>query len=233
MKLADHAKRLVSEMSFVAFDTETTGLGEARLVEVAAVKFKNGAVLDEFCTLVNPGCHIPSEVTAIHGITDRMVAHAPRASQALPQLVRFVDGAILMAHNASFDIKVLAAELYRSRLSIPDIDALDTCRLARRLLKGMPNYQLTTLSACLGFSQKPQHRALSDAHAVRDVFDRCLRALSSRPTLESVIRTNGAPYSFKKAITTSQVIDRSYRMSQSEASGAGPHHRRGRSSSIR
>jgi DNA polymerase III subunit epsilon len=205
-RLAEHVETAASDLTFVAFDTETTGLGEAHLVEVAAVKFKGGAVLDEFCTLVNPGCHIPSYVAAIHGITDRMVANAPRAAHVLPKFQSFVEGAILVAHNASFDIKVIAAELYRSRLPIREREALDTCRIARRVLRGMPNHRLDTLAAHLGISRRPQHRALADALAVVEIFDCCLRAISSRPTLEEVLRANGRPYSFAKAVATSQVI---------------------------
>lgn len=208
MRLADYSAIPVSELTFVALDTETTGLGEAELVEVAAVRFRDGTVLDEFCTLVNPGRRIPAEVTAIHGITDDMVAGAPRAAEVLPALLGFLEGSFLVAHNASFDVRVLAAELYRSRLPAPAMEALDTVRIARRVLRGMPNHRLGTLAAHLGVSQQPAHRALADALVVVEVFAHCLRAIAPSPTLQDVLRANGSPYSFERAASTSRIIRR-------------------------
>jgi DNA polymerase-3 subunit epsilon len=210
VKLADLSHRLTSDLTFVALDTETTGLGEAYLVEVAAVKFKAGAILGEFSTLINPGRHIPSYVTAIHGITDEMVKNAPYAREALPDFFDFLEDAILIAHNASFDIKVLAAELFRSDLAIPGREALDTCRIARRAMLSSPNYRLITLAQYLGLSRLPDHRALADAQAVVAVFEYCLQTLPWPQTLEEVLKVNGRPYSFARAVASSQIIRHNY-----------------------
>jgi DNA polymerase III subunit epsilon len=208
MRLLELAECFVSELTFIALDTETTGLGEAHLVEVAAVKYRRSKVLEEFSTLVNPGRHIPSYVTAIHGITDAMVKDAPRASRVLPSLRRFINGGILIAHNASFDIKVLTAELYRSRLPIPDVEALDSCRITRRLFRRLPNHRLGTIAEAFGLANRPEHRALSDARAVMQIFEHCLEILPQPSTLGLLLEANGTPYSFARAVESSHLIRR-------------------------
>src|SRR5262245_20396696 len=111
----------LDDIPFVAFDTETTGLRDSdRLVELGAVRFRGGLVEGEFTAIVNPAVPIPAEATAVHGIRDEDVAGEPRAGEVLPTFLSFIEGAALVGHNAPFDVRVLALELLRAGLRLPD-----------------------------------------------------------------------------------------------------------------
>jgi CBS domain-containing protein len=107
-------------LPFVALDTETTGLSpaSARVVELAAVRVTAGSIDPEapLVARVNPGIPIPPTATAIHGITDEMVAGAPVAGRALPRLQAFISGRLLVGHAVGFDLAVLAREARRAGL---------------------------------------------------------------------------------------------------------------------
>lgn len=160
---------------FIALDTETTGLHPAagRLVEVAALRFdRTGRILAEFAELVNPGQPIPPEATVIHGITDEMVAEADGPDRVLPRLIAFIDipDAVLVAHNAPFDLAFIAIAMARLGLSPPNVPVLDTRLLARHLLPHASGYALEQVAAYFGISIPDHHRALPDARAVRLVL---------------------------------------------------------------
>jgi DNA polymerase III subunit epsilon len=124
------------DVTFVVLDLETTGLspGADRITEVGAVKVRGGEVIGELQTLVHPGRPIPPAVTAVTGITDAMVRDAPRIEAVLPTVLRFLGDAVLVAHNASFDVSFLraAVEAQGGRPFQPTV--VDTARLARRLV---------------------------------------------------------------------------------------------------
>ncbi|MEX2289736.1 MAG: DEDD exonuclease domain-containing protein [Mycobacteriales bacterium] len=162
------------ETTFVVVDLETTG-GSARaceITEIGAVKVRGGEVLGEFQTLVRPGQAIPPFIAVLTGITDAMVAGAPRLDAALPAFLEFSRGAVLVAHNAPFDLGFLEAGCERLDLLWPAPDWLDTARLARRVLTRdeAPNCKLSTLAPLFRSTTTPNHRALSDARATVDVL---------------------------------------------------------------
>jgi DNA polymerase III subunit epsilon len=178
---------VLTEIPFVAFDTETTGLHATdRLVEMAAVRFRAGLVEAEWSTLVNPGGPIPPEAIAVHGISDAAVAGAAPAADLLPRFLGFIDGAALVAHNAPFDIRVMALELLRAGLPLPDNPVLDTCALSRCLGIEVPNHRLGTLARKLGVPQGRAHRALTDARVAKDLLQAYFRELGG--TAESLVR---------------------------------------------
>src|SRR5690606_33692643 len=116
--------------------TETTGLSPSSegLVEVAAVRFNLLAGPQEyFQTLVNPRKPIPPGATRVHGITDEMVFEAPAIEEVLPSFFRFTENAVLVAHNAPFDIGFLALHSLRSGFTPPDQPVLDSCMFSRRV----------------------------------------------------------------------------------------------------
>src|SRR4030088_462483 len=123
---------------FVVVDLETTG-GSAlydRVMEVAAIRFENGVVQDRFDRLVEPGVPIPPFVTRITGINAALVRGRPSFDTLLPDLRRLIDGAVVVAHNASFDCNFLTNSF--SRVGITgDFERLCTLRLARRLIPGL------------------------------------------------------------------------------------------------
>lgn len=168
------------DVTFVVVDLETTGgtPGVNGITEIGAVKVRGGEVLGEFQTLVNPGIPVPAFISTLTGITTGMVRSAPRIEEVLPSFLEFATGAVLVAHNAPFDMGFLKAAARACGYPWPGNQVLDTVRLARRVVlrDEAPNHKLGTLAALFGASVTPDHRALSDARATVDV----LHALLSR-----------------------------------------------------
>jgi DNA polymerase-3 subunit epsilon len=164
----------LSEVTFVVVDLETTG-GSATvdsITEIGAVKVRGGEVLGEFQTLVNPGVGIPPFIVVLTGITDAMVAPAPLIGEVLPAFLEFAHGAVLVAHNAPFDLGFLRAAAERHDMVWPAPRKIDTAVLARRVLTRdeTPNCKLSTLAKLFRTSTEPCHRALADARATVDVL---------------------------------------------------------------
>lgn len=164
----------LDQAEFVAFDLETTGFSPvaARIVEVGAVRFRaDGTVLDQFSQLVNPLCRIPADATAVHGITDQMVARQPVIAEVLPRFCEFLGSprSVLLAHNAGFDVGFLSVAFGRCGRVCPEHQVFDTCALARRRLS-LPNYKLETLGRYLGLIEREDHRSLADSLLLKDVF---------------------------------------------------------------
>ena len=162
------------EVTFVVVDLETTG-GSARtdsITEVGAVKVRGGEILGELATLVDPGTGIPPAIVALTGITEMMIAGAPRLATVLPSLLEFCAGAVLVAHNSPFDVGFLREACRRQETPWPKPPVLCTARLARAVLDRaeVPSVRLSALAELFGASTRPNHRALSDARATVDVL---------------------------------------------------------------
>ncbi|TDE88957.1 DEDD exonuclease domain-containing protein [Occultella glacieicola] len=168
--------------TFVVVDLETTGGSPAasEITEIGAVKVRGGEVLGEFQTLVNPGVGIPPMITVLTGITNAMVIEAPPIAEVLPAFLEFAHGAVLVAHNARFDVGFLKAAAARMDLSWPRPQVVDTVALARRVVTRdeAPNHKLGTLAALFHAETTPDHRALSDARATVDVLHALLARMS-------------------------------------------------------
>jgi DNA polymerase III subunit epsilon len=160
--------------TFVIVDLETTGgsPGTSEITEVGAVKVCGGEVLGEFQTLVDPGREIPPYISVLTGITSMMVAAAPRIGTVLPAFLEFARGAVLVAHNAPFDLGFLKAACAETGTAWPPAASVDTAVLARRLLTRdeVPNCKLATLAPFFSATTSPTHRALDDARATVDVL---------------------------------------------------------------
>lgn len=179
--------KLLRDTDFIAFDLETTGLHPlaAHIVEIGAVRFRgDGTILGEFQQLVDPGCHIPDNATYIHGITDDDVAGQPTIREALPRFLEFVGDspAVMLAHNAAFDLGFLAAAIRRLRQPCPMHAVVDTLILARRRLQ-LPNHKLETIGRFLRLIHDARHRALEDTLLLKDVF---LKLVGRRPVMRTV-----------------------------------------------
>lgn len=163
----------LSETTFVVIDLETTGGSPSScgITEVGAVKLQGGETLGTFRTLVNPGLAIPSEITYLTGITQAMVLPAPPIGAVIDALASFVGDAVIVGHNVRFDLGFLNAAMDRhgrARFSNP---VVDTCALARRLVRDeVPNCRLATLASYLRVGHAPTHRALDDALATAGVL---------------------------------------------------------------
>ncbi len=160
------------EVPFVALDLETTGArtGTSKITEIGAVRIEGLREVATFHTLVNPMRPIPRMITEITGITQDMVAAAPRIDQVIPDLLEFLRGAVIVAHNAGFDVGFLNYELRRLKGTELGDGAIDTLPLARALAPGLFNYKLATVAEALGAPVAACHRALADAQAAAHVF---------------------------------------------------------------
>jgi DNA polymerase III subunit epsilon len=172
--LADVSLR---ETTFVVVDLETTGgrasgEGHDAITEIGAVKVRGGAVLGELATLVDPGRSIPPQIVALTGITSVMVCNAPTIDSVLPAFLEFARGAVLVAHNAGFDIGFLRAAAERCEIPWPRPPVLCTVQLARRVLTRdeAPSVRLAALARLFNAATTPTHRALDDARATVDVL---------------------------------------------------------------
>ncbi|MFC1467575.1 PolC-type DNA polymerase III [Verrucomicrobiota bacterium] len=163
-------------MNFIAFDTETTGIkpGQDRIIELGAVKFINGEPGDRFETLINPGVPIPPGASRVNGITDDMVADAPKIETKLDEFAAFCGDMPLVAHNAPFDFKFIKAAIETHRSQAPKGTVLDSCELARKMLPNMINYKLGTLVAHFQFPTTTFHRAADDAVYCGLLFQRLI-----------------------------------------------------------
>lgn len=164
----------LSETTFVVVDLETTGgsADQDSITEIGAVKIRGGQVLGEMATLVDPGRSIPPYIVELTGITDAMLIDAPRIDEVLPAFLEFADGAVLVAHNAPFDIGFLKAAASRTARPWPNFRVLCTVKLARRVLSRdeAPSVKLSALAHLFRVTTQPTHRALDDARATVDVL---------------------------------------------------------------
>ena len=171
----------LADAPFVIVDLETTG-GSAnfdRVLEVAAIRVEGGVVQDRLERLVEPGVPIPPFVTRLTGIDAALVRGRPSFEALLPDLQRLMDGAVVVAHNASFDCGFLANAFARARLPW-QAERLCTLRLARRLVPGLHSYKLDSLCAALGFPFVQRHRAGPDAEATLSLLRHLLQTAAER-----------------------------------------------------
>lgn len=188
----DDLGRHLATTPFVVVDLETTGAGpEATITEIGAVRVCGGEVVGEFQTLVNPTVHIPPLIQVLTGITDAMVADAPRLDQALPPFLEFARGSVLVAHNAGFDVGFLKRACAAQQLPWPGFGVVDTVALARGVLMRdeVPNVKLATLARHFKVTNTPNHRALTDARATVGVLHGLLERVGNLgvSTLEDLL----------------------------------------------
>jgi DNA polymerase-3 subunit epsilon len=156
----------IFEQPVVVFDTETTGTGRSdRLVEFGGLRFEPGQAPILFATLIRPGIPIPWHAQNVHNISEQMVAGQPSFDRVLPDIVAFFEGALVFAHNLSFDERLLRQSAEVSGGSI-DFDGRCTVRLARRIhpeRRGRGAHSLSGLADLYGLENPAAHRALGDA----------------------------------------------------------------------
>lgn len=158
-------------MRAIFYDTETTGVRSEkdRIIEIAAYDPLNDCSFEQ---LINPGCSIPAEATAIHHITNEMVAEAPSFSTVAANFFKFCEGdVVLIAHNNDgFDYHFLKAEFERCSLALPSWKFLDSLKWARRYRPDLPRHTLQFLREIYGIAANNAHRALDDVIVLHKVF---------------------------------------------------------------
>ena len=165
--------RPLSDVEFVVVDVETTGLapGRHRLIEVGAVIIRDGDPVASFSQLINPGRHIPQFITRFTGISEKMVARRPPASEVLPRLREFIGERPIVGHNVGFDLGFLNFETEHAGLAQPfPVDGIDTIGLARRFIPGLRRAGLDRVATALHLPVTTRHRALADARLTGQVF---------------------------------------------------------------
>ena len=164
----------LSEIKFACLDTETTGLSPlegGKICEIAVSVSQGGRVVEEFSSLVNPGMPMHPDVVAIHGITNEMVASAPSFGQLLPKLLSLLDGCVIVAHNAEFDVNFLKSEFAQCGMRFPPYPVVDTLKLARKSGKFVKN-NLGCIAAELGINPQGWHRAMADTKMVEQILSK-------------------------------------------------------------
>ena len=170
--------RNIDEAVFNFIDVETTGLSpdSARVCEVALIGFKGAARLNNFSSLINPGMPIPATASRINGITDDMVRQSPAFGEVALKLLDLLEGSVIVAHNALFDINFLKMEFSRVGLNFPErLPVVDTLEIARGHWK-FTNNRLGTIAGELNLSNENWHRALADVEMTRKIFEHFVAA---------------------------------------------------------
>lgn len=179
---------LIDDATFVVVDVETTGMSpvEDRITEIAMMKVRNGSLVDEFSTLVNPLVTIPASITTMTGIDNLMVRDAPTAREVVPFVSEFLHGSVFTAHNAPFDWGFVSHTARRERgieLVNPQVC---TVKLARRILPSLPSRSLDHVTRFLEINIPDRHRASGDAYATALVLVKFLSFLKKRHKLCTV-----------------------------------------------
>jgi DNA polymerase-3 subunit epsilon len=183
---------------FAVVDVETTGSQAGlwdRITEIAIVPVADGRVGEAWSQLVHPGRRIPPMITALTGISDAMVASAPRFGEIVEEVLTRLSGRVFVAHNAAFDRRFVDAELRRACGRQLVGASLCTVRLTRRLVPALPRRSLDQVAAYFGIRLVDRHRAAGDALATAHVLVRLLEIAASGDAApwSTIARALGAP----------------------------------------
>lgn len=186
-------KQSISKLTFIAFDLETSGkypLG-SEICEMAAVKWRDGKIIETFEALIKPSKLMSQEVIGIHGITNEMVADKPSIDEKIREFYDFVKDGVMMAHHSPFDMGFLAWEFERAGLEPLQNPVLCTSLLSRAVIKESPNHRLITLAKTLNISPGNSHRALDDAKTCLHVGLECFKRIGMEKALSDVVQVQG------------------------------------------
>lgn len=204
MFLTPRERELLLRDEFVVLDIETTGyspLHGGRIIELAALKIKNGKAVAECSTLINPGQKIPKKSFEVHGISDEDVKDAPTYGQILPLFKEFIGDAVIVAHNAGFDWSTFLVYYFRKVGIQPTNDVLDTLALFRRAMPDLEKHSLDVMCEVCKVSLDGHHRALNDVYATANCFSILQRRMLTYPVMEE------APKGTKKKATKSAALE--------------------------
>lgn len=221
LHLADQGER------FHIVDTETTGLSpdHCRVIELATVTVKDGAIVDRFETLIDPGVVIPPFITQLTGIRPEMVEGAPRPHEAYTRWLDFLGGSgQFVAHNAGFDWDFLTTEFARAELTWPFQRKFCTVQLSRHCLPQLKSHKLERLIQHFGIQVSDRHRALADVEATAAVFLNFLAQLRGEQpaAVEKIVPAAWEPlfdYVKERSVTTAAMLEQHAQLSGPEPDG--------------
>ncbi|MCC8081288.1 MAG: PolC-type DNA polymerase III [Lachnospiraceae bacterium] len=205
----DHPRGQSLDGIFVVFDIETTGFSpdKNRIIEIGAVKVEDGRITDRFSSFVNPQIPIPYEIEQLTGIRDEMVMDAPLIREALARFMEFSKDAVMVAHNADFDMSFIRKNC--DMLGIPcEKTVLDTVALARLLLPQLNRFKLDTVAKALNISLNHHHRAVDDAGCTAEIFIKFIEMLTAQDvkTLDQLVQMNAVSADMIKKLPTYHAI---------------------------
>lgn len=175
-------------MRYAIIDIETTGGKPIRdkITEIAIVLHDGERIIEQFETLLNPETYIPYGITQLTGITQEMVLDAPRFYEVAKEIVKLTEGAVFVAHNVRFDYGFIREEFQRLGYSYAR-KQLCTVRLSRQTFPGLHSYSLENLIRHFGIHTEARHRAMADALATTDLFERILRQQDSSEKIKQMV----------------------------------------------
>jgi len=172
----------IDTLDYIILDIETTGLEPTQdeITEIGALKTKGKELQTIFSELIKPKGIISPKITELTGIDSEMVKDAPPAQDVLPRFVEFIGDAVLIAHNAEFDLGFIKHHLKKlNNMEISNSIAC-TVRIGRYLLPDLPNHKLHTIAAHFGFKVENRHRAIGDAELTFQVWDKFIDMLKEK-----------------------------------------------------
>ncbi len=178
----------IDEATFVVVDVETTGMSAAedRMTEIAMMKVRNGVLIDEYSTLINPLVTISNFITDLTGIDNLMVQDAPTAREIMPEVAEFLRDSVFVAHNASFDWGFVSQAARRERGIELENPQLCTVKLSRKILPTVPSHSLGPVAEFLEVRIPQRHRASGDAYATALILIKFLSYLKRKYALQTV-----------------------------------------------
>jgi DNA polymerase-3 subunit epsilon len=183
----------LKDITFVAFDLETTGLFPitSEIIEIGAVKFNLDGEISRFQQLVKPNNKVSKESFLIHNISDSMLDNQPNISDVIGSFLSFISDSVLVAHNSMFDMSFISYSLIKNKISFPDNIALDTRVLGYNLIPEVGNYKLSSLTNYFNINNSTFHRAVFDAEYCMKVFLAILnKCFSDEQKLEDLVKFN-------------------------------------------
>lgn len=169
------AETVLSNTTLVVFDLETTGLdhGADRIIEIGGFKYLNGNKIDEFHSLVHTDIERTEENIKLTGITSDMLQGQPLIDEVLPRFLQFIEGGVLVAHNAEFDIGMIKAAAGRMAIDL-EWPCFCTMKMAQKLLQHLERKTLDHLAGHYGLRFEERHRAVGDIKVLGAVLQRLL-----------------------------------------------------------
>lgn len=205
---------------YVAFDLETTGLScdTDEIIEIGALKVKDGKVCDRFTTLIHPKKEITPKISGITGITNEMVKDAPDAAAVIPKFLEFCGNEVLLGHNIMFDYKF--TKTFARKYGIPfEKTGIDTLKIARKVLPELPSRSLESLCNYYHVVNSAAHRAYHDALATAKIYqmmahfyEKAYPKLFEPSPLEYKVRKNQPATEKQKTYLTSLLAYHSIQM---------------------